>query len=480
MIELFFLSLILSLEIQCSQYEFKVEIGQLKTVLELNNATNVTLSEESNHEFCWVDNEKVFINKTSLSNYLELDIMNKYYYLLATQNFIWVLMNDMILAQLTHDGIITNQKKIQGHQSQFKGYYNEKNENAIFLVDYQLLNDPQITFYPGTIKLYDGFLFALNKFIYVYDLQNNTNKYFGQIDLTKYQKIIDYDLKKIDDKKYYLYLMDQHLGLNIIKLLLRYNNINSKVIYAELNPLQNPKSFFCNEYNSCYGLYYSHVYKILNFKINFLDNSISIGEILQEENKILKLVNVGDMMFIQSKNNHKVYLYNSQEIQNIQILGLQQISVVNSSLIYVITNTKLIRLSLNYSHPKIICFCDDNEACPQIYDYKINYRDKIRMQNLKFTVEFQTSLEDQMNEVLVIIFSIVFLFGILLLIFWVNSLKAQIILLEEKIQQGFQHLQKNKLPIFHTLENLAFTFRGVETLSKRIQQQESQEMQEMY
>ncbi|CAD8045216.1 unnamed protein product [Paramecium primaurelia] len=480
MIEQFLLSLILSMGVRCNQYEFKIEIGQLETVLELNNATNVTMSEESDQEFCWIEDEKVLLQTTSLMNYQDLDIMNKYYFILATKNDLWVLMNDMILTQLTHNGTIIQQKKVEGNYTQFKGYYNEKSENPIFLVDYQLLNDTQITFYHGVIKTYDGFLFVINKFIYVYDLQNKTNKYFGSIDISKFQNIIDFDIKKIDDKKYYFYLMDQHLGLNVLKLLLKQNNINSKIIYSELNPFQNPKSFFCNEYYSCFGLYYNDVYKIMNFRINFMDNSISVGEILQQENKIIKIINVGDMMFIQSKNNHKVYLYNSNEIQNIQILGLQQISVVNSSLIYMITNTKLIKLQLSRTHPKILCFCDDTEVCPLIYDYGINFRDKTKIINLKFTIEFQTSLEDQMNDVLIIIFSIVSLFGIILLIFWIYSLKAQIQLLEEKINQGYQFMQKNKLPIFHTLENLAFTFRGAETLSKRIQQQESQEIQEMY
>ncbi|CAD8150929.1 unnamed protein product [Paramecium pentaurelia] len=480
MIELFLLQLILSWEVLGSQYEFKVEIGQLQTVLELNNAKNVSLSGESNQEFCWINKEQVVLQQSSLMNQQELDSMNKYYYLLASQIGIWVVMNDMILTQVTHDGIILNQKKIEGNISYFQGYYNEKGENAIFLVDYHFLNDTQNTFYHGAIKIYDGFLFVVNKFIYVYDLQNNTNKYFGQIDITKFQNIIDYDIKKIDDKKYYFYIMDKHFGLTVLKMLLRYNNINSKVIYAEIYPTKNPKSFFCNEYNSCFGLYYNHVYKILNFNINFIDSSISIQEILQQEQKIEKLINIGDTMFIQCKNNHKIYLYNSQEIQNIQILGLQQISVVNSSLIYMITNTKLIKLELTISPPKILCYCDDNEDCPQIYDYGINYIDKSKQMSLKFTIEFQTSLEDQMNEVLVIIFSILFLFGILLMIFWIYSLKAQILLLEERIKQGYQFMQKNKLPIFHTLENLAFTFRGVETLSKRIQQQESQEIQEIY
>ncbi|CAK91476.1 unnamed protein product (macronuclear) [Paramecium tetraurelia] len=480
MIEQFLFALILSLRVTCNQYEFKIEIGQLKAVLELNNATNVTLTDESNKEFCWIEDEKVLLQTTSLMNYQDLDIMNKYYFLLATQSGLWVLMNDMILTQITHDGTIINQKKIQGNYSQFKGFYDEKSEDPIFLVDYQLLNDTQITFYHGAIKTYDGFLFVINKFIYVYDLQNNTNKYFGSIDISKFQNIIEYDIKKIDDFKYYLYLMDQHFGLNVLKLLFRQNNINSKIIYSEANPLQNPKSFFCNEYYSCFGLYYNNVYKILNFRINFLDNSIQIREILEEENKIIKIINVGEMMFIQSKNNHKVYLYNSNQIQNIQIMGLQQISVVNSSLIYIITNTKLIKLQLSRTHPKILCFCDDNEDCPLIYDYGINFRDKTKMMYLKFTIEFQTSIEDQMNQVLAILFSIISFFGIILLIFWIYSLKTQILLLEGKIQQGYQFMQKNKLPIFHTLENLAFTFRGGETMSKRIQQQESQEIQEIF
>ncbi|CAK62283.1 unnamed protein product (macronuclear) [Paramecium tetraurelia] len=480
MIELFLLSLGLGWQVLGSQYEFKVEIGQIKTVLELNNVKNVSLSEESNQQFCWVENEHVVLQETFFMNQYELDSMNKYYYLLASQKAIWVLMNDKILTQITHDGIIINQRKIQDNISHFEGFYNEKSENPVFLVDYHFLDDTQITIQTGVTKICDGFLFVVNKYIFVYDLQNNTNKYFGQIDLTKFQNIIDFDIKRIDEKKYYIYLMDKNNGLTILKLLLRYNNINSKVMYAEIHPAENPKSFFCNEYNSCFALYYNSKYKILNFKINFIDSSISIDEILEQEKKILKLVNIGDMMFIQSKNHHKIYLYNSQQIQNIQILGLQQISAVNSSLVYMITNTKLIKVELRISPLRVLCYCDDNDACPQKYDYGINYIEKTKQINLKFTIEFQSSLEDQMNDVIVIIFSILFLLGILLLLFWIYSLKAQLLQIEEKIKQGQQYMQKIKLPIFHTLENLAFTFRGVETLSKRIQQQESQEMQDLY
>lgn len=37
---------------------------------------------------------------------------------------------------------------------------------------------------------------------------------------------------------------------------------------------------------------------------------------------------------------------------------------MNSSLIYIITNTKLIKLELTINDPKVLCYCEDNEDCP--------------------------------------------------------------------------------------------------------------------
>lgn len=71
------------------------------------------------------------------------------------------------------------------------------------------------------IKVLDGFLFVLSKSLFIYEMNAENISFFGQIDTTKYDAIVDYDIKKVDDKKYYFYILDKVYGLNILKVLLK-------------------------------------------------------------------------------------------------------------------------------------------------------------------------------------------------------------------------------------------------------------------
>ena len=88
-------------------------------------------------------------------------------------------MNDMILTQITHTGVILKSEQLNENPNSFYSLPSDNGSEPLFFVDYELVSDPKITVYRGILKTIDNFLFSIDKNIMIYDLSNGTLKYFG-------------------------------------------------------------------------------------------------------------------------------------------------------------------------------------------------------------------------------------------------------------------------------------------------------------
>lgn len=59
------------------------------------------------------------------------------------------------------------------------GYKNEKNDKPEFFIDNQIIGDTDINISKGIMKVLDGFLFVINKYLFIYDLTVQNNNFFG-------------------------------------------------------------------------------------------------------------------------------------------------------------------------------------------------------------------------------------------------------------------------------------------------------------